>query len=30
MATLKTNVNARSAEFAANAQAMHALVADLR
>jgi len=30
MATLKTNVNARSAEFAANAQAMRVLVADLR
>ena len=30
MATLKTNVNTRSPEFAANAEAMRALVADLR
>ncbi len=30
MATLKTNINPRSEEFAANAQAMRALVADLR
>ena len=30
MSTLKTNLNARSAEFRTNAESMSALVADLR